>query len=1506
MKYLLSACRLALVIGFLACVGMASAAQSLYFYDHLDADHLFGQQPQAYEWTDQMYVIDPTTADLLGGEGFDVIGVPWNRVYQARSAPQGSSILFTLDGAGKLLLLDLEGNFCIWREDHSAIALPVGSELSKASPTPGYACMTYGGGYVWVLLNFTSFNTAKLVRLDISGGPAVPAVETVTTLTFPNVAFLQTWQGLAYGNNTLWIFEPNGNGSLSERMWEVDATTRSVRGSAHAVSFYPLGPPAGMQAADHPVGSGLAYMNSQLYLLDTNGTTGWNPGQGILWTINPATYGTSAPVKLNWASTITPGGLGSRLLPVGMAAGPQLPQISLTVTDSAAAEAGQDPGRISINRLRSVFGTGRGPTASIPAVSVPFTLGGTAVSGDYALLSDINQPMTSPVTLGSGAGAAVGVVVKPVDDALIEPTETVILTVTAGAGFSIDGPTSATVSIVDNDVVTKPIVTIAATDAAAAEAGLDPGTFRVSLNVTVGTDTVVALGTPTGNATSNVDYVPLPTSVTILANTLSANVTLTPKDDAVYEGNETVTLGLLAGSSYTLGSPSAATVTIADNEKPTVTVTASDAIAAEGGGNDGTFTFSRGVAIGPNLPIAYTMGGTATSGSDYTALSGTATILSGTASVTVTLSPIDDAIAELSETAILTITPNVASYVVGSPGAATVTIKDNEAPVVTITASDPSAKEGGTDQGSFTITRLGQNSAALTINLGKAGTATAGSDYTAIAATVGIAIDGNTVVVPVTVLEDSVVEDDETVIVTVTAGTGYTVGTPSSATVTIGDNETPVLTITATDNTAAEAGVSTGTFTIKRQGDKAPALTVNVDTVGSTATSATDYTAIAATQSLAANTVTKTITVTPVDDAAMEPSETVVCNLKAGTGYTVGTPASATVTIADNDTQTVTITASLPNAAEPATNGAFVVKRTGPTGASLTVAYTIATGVGKATNGADFATIPTTVTIAAGNTDSATIPITVTDDSAYEGPEMVTLTISANPTLYVVGSPATATVNIADNDKPTVTVTALDASAAEPSDTGTYRISRSGITSLGLLTVKYTMGNLAINGTDYTLLSGTVDIPVNVPTVDVTLTPTPDTLIEGPEAATMTISANANYNVGSPSTATVTIGASIIDTIAGKGPAFIHRPTEGVQATTTTLILPTGIAIDAAGNRYIADSDPNTDIAAWGTANAIWVVNASGVLTRFAGNASGTPGFAGDGGAATAASLNCPQGVAVDASGNVFIADTLNRRVRKVTSAGVISTVAGGGSGRTGNGDGGPATAGALKNPVAIGIDGAGNLYIVDSTDNRVRKVTASTGIITTIAGSGTAGPAGDGGAATAAQLLAPMGIDLDAAGNLYIADTNNHRVRKVTVSTGIITTIAGNGTPGSAGDGGSPTAAQLNAPQGVAISDAGEIFIADTAGNRVRKIEGSTIITVAGNGTPDFAGDGGPGPAASLNLPTSLAFDTAGNLHIADSYNSAIRRLRAGVTAVGMRVGEAVGPVLAGLRASGLPRWNP
>jgi len=341
----------------------------------------------------------------------------------------------------------------------------------------------------------------------------------------------------------------------------------------------------------------------------------------------------------------------------------------------------------------------------------------------------------------------------------------------------------------------------------------------------------------------------------------------------------------------------------------------------------------------------------------------------------------------------------------------------------------------------------------------------------------------------------------------------------------------------------------------------------------------------------------------------------------------------------------------------------------------------------------------------------------------------------------------------------------------------------------------------------------------------------------------------------------------IITTVAGNGTAGYSG--DSGAATSAELDYPSGIFLDSSGNLYIADQ----------VNHRVREVSTSGTITTIAGN--GTAGYLGDKAAATSAELNYPCAVAVDSKGDVFIADTANNVIREV-SGGTITTFAGDNSLGAGYaGDGAAATSAQLDAPVGLAVDSAGNVYIADSNNNVIRKVTTD-GNINTIVGNSYGDYGGDGGTAIASSINHPLGIALDAAGNLYIADQLNQRIRKVTATnnsittTSIITTVAGSGVIGYSGDGGPAVNARFQDPSWVALDSSGNMFITDLVNNVVRRVSAAdgTIATIAGNGHYGYYGDGGPALQAAVVFPLSVAVNAAGNIYIAQGENNVVRML--------------------------------
>jgi sugar lactone lactonase YvrE len=441
--------------------------------------------------------------------------------------------------------------------------------------------------------------------------------------------------------------------------------------------------------------------------------------------------------------------------------------------------------------------------------------------------------------------------------------------------------------------------------------------------------------------------------------------------------------------------------------------------------------------------------------------------------------------------------------------------------------------------------------------------------------------------------------------------------------------------------------------------------------------------------------------------------------------------------------------------------------------------------------------------------------------------------------------------------------------------------------------------NSAVASADYTITAGPTNAPTFSPAAGTYVGPQTITLGETNAYATVyyttdgttpTINSNPYFQpillggsatvkaiaVGGPITnpiispvasATYAITASspyLIDTIAGNGKAG-YTGNSGA-ATNAALNGPTDTAVDASGNIFIADS----------ANDVIRKITAAGIISTYAGN--GTAGYGGDGASAIVAELNGPSGVAIDSSGNLYIADTGNNRIRKVTTAGIISTYAGNGTASYA-GDGGAATSSTLNGPAGMTFDSSGNLYISEINNNVIRKVTAATvaqptPIISTFAGNGVSGYSGDGGVATKAQLTNPSAVAVDSNNNVYIADTGNSVIRKVSTA-GIISNFAGDGLMDFSGQGVPATSAELYGPQGVVADAAGNVYIADTQNNCIRVVNSAGIITIfAGTGVAGFSGDGGAASTAQMSSPNQVKLDSHGNIYIADYANNRIRKI--------------------------------
>lgn len=349
-----------------------------------------------------------------------------------------------------------------------------------------------------------------------------------------------------------------------------------------------------------------------------------------------------------------------------------------------------------------------------------------------------------------------------------------------------------------------------------------------------------------------------------------------------------------------------------------------------------------------------------------------------------------------------------------------------------------------------------------------------------------------------------------------------------------------------------------------------------------------------------------------------------------------------------------------------------------------------------------------------------------------------------------------------------------------------------------------------------------------------------------------------------------TDASGTILTIAGKGPSASGYSGDGNVATDAELDFVTGVSVDQAGNVFVSGGASNTIRK---------IYAATGIIQTYGGVFLGwnvvdpTP-LQGDNGSAIKAHMNFPLALHADLDGNIILLDAANNLIREIRkSDSTIHTIAGGNSWTDFAGDGGPATSASFNNPYAVATDASGNIYVADQLNHVIRKIDKTTGIISTIAGKGPdhSGYSGDNGSPTSATLNAPRSIAVDNNGNIYISDTENNVIRKI--SNGIITTLAGTGIAGYSGDGAVATHAKLNMPQAIAVDGSGNVYFVDGNNNVIRKVDNNAIITTyVGTGASGYTGDGGPANKATIANPWGIATDTHGNLYIADTNNATIR----------------------------------
>lgn len=797
------------------------------------------------------------------------------------------------------------------------------------------------------------------------------------------------------------------------------------------------------------------------------------------------------------------------------------PQITLQAGSTQATLTIADNDTALVRVAKTADGSETGPTSAVFTITqtaaspantiVNFLLSGTAViTSDYTL-------SVGAATIPAGMTTAT-ITVLVLDDAIVEPNETVIIAIHAVTSdipqVSIDpNQQTATATIADND---SALVRIAKS-ADGSESGPSNGRFTVTQTAASSTSTIVTY-TVGGTATPGSDYTALSGTVTILAGQTSATINVPVVDDDESESTETVIVTL----ANVTGDPqiqvdtgqNQATVQITDDETPVVRIaTTSD--ADEDGPVDGRWTVSQTLVTLTDTVISYTVTGSATSGADFTPLSGTVTIGAGETSARIDATILDDNLIEGIETIIVTLAEITSGdenlEIDALHGEATVEIADDETGLVGITATE-NGSETGPANGLFTVVQDGVAALDTIISYTVSGTATAGDDYTALGGTVTIPAGETTATILVSVMDDSLVEPDETVTITLSM---IAEGSPlvaidsqaQAAAVEIADDDTAQVGI-ASASDGSESGPTGGVFTIVQTAPSSTDTVIHYS-IGGTATDGVDYAALDGTVTIPAGETTATIDISVVDDNVVEATETVTLTLTTldagGAQVTIDEgSSSATVEISDNDIALVSVVKTADGSEAGPANVVFTVSQSAPSSTDTEVQYTLA---GTATAGSDYTAPSGTVIIPAGRT-SQLVSIPVLDDVVLEGLETVTIvleTISGgDPEIMIDRDADSAAADITDDETGLVRIAVTTEGDEAGPTAGLFTVSQSGTTDVDTV-ITYTVGGTATPDQDYVALSGTLTILAGQTSATIDVSVLDDDLIEGGQTLIVTL-----------------------------------------------------------------------------------------------------------------------------------------------------------------------------------------------------------------------------------------------------------------------------------------------------------------------------------------------------------------------------------------------------------------
>ncbi len=771
--------------------------------------------------------------------------------------------------------------------------------------------------------------------------------------------------------------------------------------------------------------------------------------------------------------------------------------VEVATTTPVLEENGSDTGQLVFSRSGSTQNN----------LLVYYSVGGTAVAGlNYT-------PLPGVVLLPAGQSSTT-VPLLPLDDFLVDADQTVNITLTPNSAYTLASSASAQVIILNSDYTT---VTVTTTSPPAAQP-TTPGTFTVQRNGDL-TPALVVHYNVGGTAISGVDYQPLSGTVTIPPGAASTDITLVPTGGVSLGGNQSVSIILTNTPNYDVGVPGSATLSILDQTLPTVSVKATGGDVSEQGTQFGEFTFTRTGTSG-DLPVYFIVNGTAVSGFNFAPLPSPVIIPDGSSSVVLDVIPFQDYILEDTQTLVLTLQASP-GYNLGTPASAAMNIFDDglsTEPGVSFCFS-ASAYPESTSPGIAVVLSTNYPQ-TVTVDYRVIGGTAPRSRYALPQGTLTIQPGSQVAFVPLNIINDNSNQPAQTVQVALFNPVNATLGGIKIHTYTILNDDAATISVTATAPVASEPGPVNGNFRISRVGPTNASELVTFQITGS-ASAPNDYAALGTSASIPAGAQFVDLPVIPVNNHLLLATQTVFLTLISATNGTVGSPATATVTLIDhytNNVPNVNVTATNhPYAYTAGGNGQFLFTRTGPATNALKVSFTIS---GTATGGVNYVTFTNGVTIPAGQTN-ATVNVVPLDDHQVDGERTVIVTLLEDGT-YHADYPSAATVTVQD-DEQTVWLDASDFTAAKPGvDTGQFTFSRVGTTNAPV-TVWYTIGGTAKNGAEYVLITNSIVIPAGQFFVTLPVQPIQDHLVEGPKTVVLTLLPNPSYFLGLPTTGTVTI-----------------------------------------------------------------------------------------------------------------------------------------------------------------------------------------------------------------------------------------------------------------------------------------------------------------------------------------------------------------------------------------------